>query len=144
MAAQRPVRTEAPMTPHGRRLFAVAVFSAVAFFALIAFASRRMGLLEGFGEVLRNPWGVVALVDLYLGFLFVALWMALLERRWWQSTLWIVALFALGNGVTALYLAWRVWRMKSPSRAVLSPDRPTSPAWPGAEGPERPERPFIP
>ncbi len=112
------------MTVYGKWLFIVVLICGSCFSALVVQASRQMGLVEGFRSVLTNPWGMVAMFDLYMGLLFVALWMGLLEKCWWKRMVWIVALFLLGNGITALYLALRLWRMKSPAKAVFSSNTP--------------------
>jgi hypothetical protein len=57
--------------------------------------------------LIRNPWGLVSLSDLYLGFLVQAILIFVFEpprNRW----LWIIALPFLGNVVTLLWLALRL------------------------------------
>ncbi len=58
-----------------------------------------------------HPWGLVTLVDLYLGFLLFAGVIALVERTWYGRVLWIVPLFVLGNVWSALWLIFRAGRL---------------------------------
>lgn len=57
--------------------------------------------------LLTDPWGLVTLLDLSVGLIVIAIWMALLEPRPLCATAWIVALFFLGNVVTLVFLLWR-------------------------------------
>jgi len=54
------------------------------------------------GRLLALPWGIVALVDLYIGFALFAGWVLFRERSW-VALPWIVLLLVLGNLVAALY-----------------------------------------
>ncbi|MBO6795871.1 hypothetical protein [Maricaulis sp.] len=52
----------------------------------------------------NHPWGIVTLADLYLGFLFMAGVIALVERTWFGRIFWILPIFVLGNVWPALWL----------------------------------------
>ncbi|MCB2156217.1 DUF1475 domain-containing protein [bacterium] len=84
-----------------------------------AWAGAQSNLFEGFGRVLDEPWGVVETIDLYLGFAFVSVWIALLERRPGPAIAWIVALMLLGNAITLVYVGIRLWRFGSWRKAIL-------------------------
>ncbi len=73
----------------------------------IAHAVGRGEVLVALQAMLADPWGLVTLLDLGTGLLFVAVWMVLVERRPLRALPWIVALGALGNVVTLVYLLWR-------------------------------------
>lgn len=78
---------------------------------------RAFGLADffaSFGRVAADPWGLVGLMDLYLGFIGMSVIMALVERRHIAVAL-IVALFLLGNVVSAV---WVVWRLPTLARAL--------------------------
>ena len=53
-----------------------------------------------------DPWGLVALVDLYLGFVLIAVVMAFFERGA-VAVLWIVPVFVLGNVWAVVWLVVR-------------------------------------
>lgn len=57
--------------------------------------------------LLRTPWGIVAMVDLYLGFLISAIVIFLVEPDKRVALIWILPIFVLGNVVTAFWLALR-------------------------------------
>lgn len=86
-------------------------FASAAILALLVgsffWAGRQQGLGEGFAAVMEQPWGVVTVLDLYTGLLFVAAWIHALERDWRKTLGWSVALATLGNVATLAYLIWR-------------------------------------
>jgi len=56
--------------------------------------------------LMTDPWGRVTLLDLYLGFFFLALIIALFERQGWRAILWIAPLPFLGNIWAAVWLVF--------------------------------------
>ncbi|MDQ0315300.1 hypothetical protein [Amorphus orientalis] len=74
---------------------------------LVGWAMTQAPLLESFGRVIADPWGLVALADLYLGFVLLSVVIALTERSRILAVILIVALFLLGNIVGALWVAAR-------------------------------------
>ncbi len=75
--------------------------------ALIVKASLQESVIAGLVALLANPWGVVTLVDLIIGLLFVAAWLAVVETHPGRAALWIAALCLLGNVVTLIFLLCR-------------------------------------
>lgn len=82
------------------------VCAACLFAALIVWATTRADIGESFGRIVADPWGLVALVDLYLGFAIASTVIWLAEGR--RGLFWIVPLFVLGNVVAALWIARRL------------------------------------
>lgn len=76
--------------------------------ALIVWASLQANLFESFGAVLEDPWGIVAIVDLYVGFVAISVLVWVLEPDWRVRVAVIVPLFFLGN---PWVIAWIVWRL---------------------------------
>ncbi len=75
-----------------------------------------MGAWEGsFGEaidwLISEPWGVVSLIDLYLGFFLIAVLIWLLEPNKAIALAFIVPLPFLGNLWAAVWVAWRLARV---------------------------------
>ena len=91
----------------------VCTFLLGALFAGIVLGVREKSLAESLGAMFFDIWGVVTLLDLYVGLLFVATWIAWLERRWWKAALWIAALASLGNVVTLVYILLRARKANS-------------------------------
>lgn len=70
------------------------------------------------GMILGLRWGVVSIVDIYVGAAMVAVWI------WWRDgprlgTLWFVALVVLGHFATAAYVAWRAWSAESVTALLI-------------------------
>ena len=64
----------------------------------------------------NHPWGIVTLVDLYLGFVMFALVIGLVERSWPSRLFWILPIFVLGNVWSALWLILRAGRVVAAMR----------------------------
>lgn len=55
------------------------------------------------GELLRNPWGIVSLVDLYTGFTLFSGWIIYREASLMRAAPWVVAMLLLGFFTGSLY-----------------------------------------
>lgn len=75
--------------------------------ALIVRAALSADFFEAFARIGADPWGLVSLVDLYLGFIMFAVVIGLIERPVVTAVL-VVALLILGNVVGAIWLAVRL------------------------------------
>lgn len=67
---------------------------------------RGLGIV--LGEMFLEPWSIVTLIDLYLGFVIMAVVICLFERSWLMRLFWAVPLFFLGNVWAALWLVFRL------------------------------------
>jgi hypothetical protein len=54
-------------------------------------------------QLLSMPWGIVSMVDLYVGFILFSGWIAFREKRWWTAATWIILMMVLGFWAGALY-----------------------------------------
>ena len=97
--------------------------------AAIGIASTQAGVLEGLYDVAAKPWGIVTLMDLGVGIIFVAVWMTIVEPRPLYAAAWIIALFLLGNAVTLIFLIWRTRYARCVSDLFL-PSRRNDPTMP--------------
>lgn len=78
-------------------------------FAIIwASGADGRGLGPVLGEMLSEPWSIVTLVDLYLGFLIAAILIAAFERNVFVTICWALPIFVLGNVWTAAWVAYRL------------------------------------
>lgn len=50
------------------------------------------------------PWGIVSLIDLYLGLILISLWAFYREDNKKTGFIWMVLIIALGNMISCLYL----------------------------------------
>ncbi|MBM3121528.1 MAG: DUF1475 domain-containing protein [Chloroflexi bacterium] len=80
--------------------------------ALLGILSMTGVLIYGFtvgdfaGEgarLLAMPWGIVSLVDLYVGFTLFSAWIVFRERSWPRSIVWVVLMMVLGFFTASLY-----------------------------------------
>ena len=54
-------------------------------------------------KLLSMPWGIVSLVDLYVGFALFSCWIVFRERAILPSVIWVVLMMVLGFWTGALY-----------------------------------------
>ncbi len=71
------------------------------------------------GELLRNPWGIVSLVDLYVGFIIFSIWIALREKSVGAKIVWIVLMMILGFFTGSVYLLKAAYESKGDKRVFL-------------------------
>ena len=54
-------------------------------------------------RLLAMPWGIVSLVDLYVGFALFSGWIVFREKAWLASIIWVILIMVLGFWAGALY-----------------------------------------
>ena len=54
-------------------------------------------------KLLAMPWGIVSLVDLYVGFTLFSCWIVFREKAWLPSVVWVILMMVLGFLAGALY-----------------------------------------
>jgi hypothetical protein len=54
-------------------------------------------------QLLKNPWGVVSMVDLYTGFTLFSAWIVYREKSVLRSLVWVVLMMVLGFFTGSLY-----------------------------------------
>jgi len=83
------------------------------FIAALGIAAMTAVLVFGFttgdfgsdgGEILRNPWGIVSLVDLYTGFTLLSAWIIYRERSVPTAFFWVLLMMVLGFFTASLYI----------------------------------------
>lgn len=62
------------------------------------------------GEILANPWGIVSLVDLYVGFILFSVWIGFREANKWSAAGWIVLMMTLGFFTASLYVLVKLYQ----------------------------------
>jgi drug/metabolite transporter (DMT)-like permease len=82
-------------------------------FAWLGVIAMTVALVNGFvagsffedgKELMNNPWGIVSLVDLYVGFILFSLWIVHREKTLAKKILWVVLMMVLGFFTGALYV----------------------------------------
>ena len=54
-------------------------------------------------KLVAMPWGIVSLVDLYVGFILFSCWIVFREKTIIPSVIWVVLMMVLGFWAGALY-----------------------------------------
>lgn len=54
-------------------------------------------------RLMAMPWGIVSLVDLYVGFALFSCWIVFREQAWLPSVVWVLLMMVLGFWTGALY-----------------------------------------
>ncbi|VXC87484.1 conserved membrane hypothetical protein [Oceanicaulis sp. 350] len=98
----------------------IAGLGAIALAAAIVWASITAGqsLSEAVGWLVSEPWGVVSLVDLYLGFVLLAILIWVFEPNKLIALAFILPLPVLGNVWSAVWVAWRLGHALSRRQAT--------------------------
>ena len=97
----------------------IAALSAIALAFAIVWAGMTAGqsLSEAVGWLVSEPWGVVSLIDLYLGFVLIAILIWVFEPNKLIALAFILPLPILGNVWSAVWLAWRLGALINRRRA---------------------------
>lgn len=87
--------------------------------ALLGLLAMSAVLIYGFtvgdfsgegSELLTMPWGIVSMVDLYVGFILFSGWIVYRERSPIPSLVWIVLMMVLGFWAGSLYALFALLR----------------------------------
>jgi hypothetical protein len=70
--------------------------------ALIYGFTKGNFIAEG-AQILAMPWGIVSLVDLYVGFTLFSCWIVFREKALLPSVIWVILMMVLGFWTGALY-----------------------------------------
>lgn len=80
--------------------------------ALLGLIAMTVVLIYGFtignfsaegARLLAMPWGIVSLVDLYVGFSLFSVWIVFREKAVLPSVIWVILMMVLGFWAGALY-----------------------------------------
>jgi hypothetical protein len=72
--------------------------------SLVLVYGFTVGDFAGEGSQLMSmPWGIVSLVDLYVGFLLFSGWIVYREKAWFSTVLWVALMMVLGFWAGSLY-----------------------------------------
>ncbi len=82
----------------------ISVIGVIAMTAVILNGFVNGSFSEDGAELLANPWGVVSLVDLYVGFALFSLWIAFRETNLVLAIFWIILMMVLGFFTGSLYV----------------------------------------
>lgn len=81
----------------------IALAGLLAMTGILIYGFTRGDFLAEGAALLRMPWGLVSLVDLYVGFVLFSFWIAFREKALLPSVIWIGLMMVLGFWTGALY-----------------------------------------
>jgi hypothetical protein len=82
----------------------ISIFGALAMTAVLFFAFTQGDFLGEGSQLLSMPWGIVSLVDLYVGFTIFSAWVVYRERNWLTTIIWVALIMVLGFFTVSVYV----------------------------------------
>jgi hypothetical protein len=82
---------------------AVALLGVLAMTGILIYAFTTGNFAQEGRTLLSMPWGIVSLVDLYVGFVLFSGWIVYREKSLARSIVWIVLMMVLGFFTASLY-----------------------------------------
>lgn len=86
-----------------RIIKAVSVLGLLAMTGILIFGFSVGSFLEEGSRLLKMPWGIVSMVDLYTGFVIFSAWIVYREKSVWRSVIWVILMMVLGFFTASLY-----------------------------------------
>ena len=81
----------------------IAFLGVLAMVAALVYAFTVGDFAAEGSQLASMPWGIVSLVDLYVGFTLFAMWIIYREPVGWQAAIWVALLMVFGFFVGSLY-----------------------------------------
>jgi hypothetical protein len=82
----------------------IIALSGVLAMTIVLIYGFTIGDFQGEGsQLIRMPWGIVSLVDLYTGFILFSAWIVYREPVWWHAVIWVILMMVLGFFTASLY-----------------------------------------
>jgi cytochrome bd-type quinol oxidase subunit 2 len=82
---------------------AIAIVGLAAMTAVLGYAFSNGDFSAEGARLTAMPWGIVSLVDLYVGFALFSCWIVFREQAWLPSIVWVILMMVLGFWAGALY-----------------------------------------
>ena len=82
---------------------AIALLGLLAMTAVLIYGFTVGDFAEEGKQLLSMPWGIVSLVDLYVGFALFSGWIVYREKSVIRSIIWVVLMIVLGFWTASLY-----------------------------------------
>lgn len=81
----------------------VALCGALAQGAILIYGFTRGDFSAAGSFFFHDPWGIVSLVDVYVGFIFFSVWIIYREKNLPVALLWVASIMLLGNFSAGIY-----------------------------------------
>ncbi len=82
----------------------IALLGVLAMSGVLIYAFTTGNFNQEGSVLLSMPWGIVSLVDLYVGFTLFSGWIVYRERSLVRSVFWVVLMMTLGFFTASLYV----------------------------------------
>ena len=81
----------------------IALFGLLAMTGILIYGFTTGNFSAEGARLLAMPWGIVSLVDLYVGFALFSCWIVFREKALLPSVIWVILMMVLGFWAGALY-----------------------------------------
>ena len=81
----------------------ISLIGVLAMSGIITWAFISGNFSEEGGKLLSMPWGIVSMVDLYVGFTLFSCWIVYREKSLARSVVWVSLMMTLGFFTGSLY-----------------------------------------
>ena len=68
-------------------------------------------LVDG-SALMNNPWGVMSMIDLYVGFTLFSIWIVHREKKLWKALIWVIFMMILGFFTGSIYILKALYESK--------------------------------
>jgi len=82
---------------------AISLLGLLAMTAVLIYGFTAGNFREDGAALLSNPWGIVSIVDLYVGFSLFSGWIVYREKSIFRSIIWVILMMVLGFFTGSLY-----------------------------------------
>ncbi len=82
---------------------ALAAAGLAAMAGVLAYGFSQGDFRKEGAQLLRMPWGIVSLLDVYVGFSFFSAWIVFREKSLARAVPWVLGVLIGGNVVSAAY-----------------------------------------
>jgi len=82
----------------------IALLGVLAMSSVLIYAFTTGNFNQEGSVLLSMPWGIVSMVDLYVGFILFSGWIVYRERSLVRSVIWVVLMMVLGFFTASLYV----------------------------------------
>jgi hypothetical protein len=82
---------------------AICLIGLVAMSGILIYGFTVGNFSEEGNQLLSMPWGLVSLIDLYVGFALFSCWIVFREKSLLPSIVWVILMMTLGFFTGALY-----------------------------------------
>lgn len=81
----------------------IALIGLLAMTGILIYGFTVGNFSEEGAKLLAMPWGIVSMVDLYVGFALFSCWIVFREKALLPSIIWVILMMVLGFWAGALY-----------------------------------------